>query len=86
MTAATMGAKRACRSGDAIATAVVIEEARLVVTLADGREVRVPLDWFPLLHSASAEDRANHRLTGGGRGIHWPALDEDLSIAGLLTR
>jgi hypothetical protein len=56
----------------------------LEVTLADGRELRVPLAWFPRLRSATPSDLAAWRLVGGGIGISWPRLDEDLSVAGLL--
>jgi hypothetical protein len=57
----------------------------LRVRLADGREVTVPLEWFPRLRAASIEQRAQYRLIGGGIGIHWPDLDEDISVEGLLA-
>jgi hypothetical protein len=57
----------------------------LAVRLADGRELIVPLDWFPRLRAASPAARGECRLVGGGIGIHWPQLDEDLSVAGLLA-
>ncbi|GGD75330.1 DUF2442 domain-containing protein [Lacimicrobium alkaliphilum] len=57
----------------------------IVVELADGRTLSAPLIWFPLLSSASAEQLANWQLLGDGEGIHWPDLDEDLSVAGLLA-
>ena len=50
----------------------------------DGRTLSVPLVWFPRLLDATAEQRANWRLTGQGEGMHWEDLDEDLSVAGLL--
>ena len=56
----------------------------LVVHLADGRTVSAPLAWFPNLLHASAEERANLRIIGDGEYINWPALDEDLSVSGLL--
>ena len=56
----------------------------LVVDLLDGRTISVPLAWYPRLLSATAAQRANWRLTGGGFGIHWPDIDEDLSTEGLL--
>jgi hypothetical protein len=56
----------------------------LTVTLSDGRRVSVPLAWYPRLLTARPEERANWRLSGGGFGIHWPDLDEDLSTEGLL--
>ena len=55
------------------------------VRLADGRELSVPLEWFPRLRDASPAARDEYRLVGGGIGIHWPQLDEDLSVARLLT-
>ena len=62
-----------------------ITEDALVVRLADGRELSVPLAWFPRLHAASPAARQQWRLVGGGVGIHWPEVDEDLSVAGLLA-
>jgi Protein of unknown function (DUF2442) len=56
----------------------------LTVVLADGRRLSVPLTWFPRLLDASPRDRANFELLGGGVGIHWPEIDEDLSVEGLL--
>ncbi|MBN1592115.1 MAG: DUF2442 domain-containing protein [Candidatus Coatesbacteria bacterium] len=56
----------------------------LIVSLVDGRTISVPLVWFPRLAGASKEQLANYELLGDGDGIHWPDLDEDLSVAGLL--
>lgn len=56
----------------------------LVVGLADGRVLSVPLAWFPRLLDATAEQRRNCELLGNGEGIHWPDVDEDLSVEGLL--
>jgi hypothetical protein len=56
----------------------------LVVDHLDGRTISVPLAWYPRLLSATAAQRANSRLAGGGFGIHWPDIDEDLSTEGLL--
>jgi len=56
----------------------------LVVSLADGRVLSVPLAWFPRLFDATAEQRKNWELLGNGEGIHWPDVDEDLSVEGLL--
>ncbi len=64
---------------------VTCTAASLRVVLVDGREVDVPLEWFPRLRDASPEQRADWRAIGGGVGIHWPALDEDISVAGLLA-
>jgi len=57
----------------------------LVVTLTDGRILSVPLIWFPRLAEAQPEERANVELLGDGQGFHWPALDEDISVLGLLA-
>lgn len=57
----------------------------LIVDLMDGRTISVPLAWFPRLLHATAEERSTWELAGGGFGIHWPGLDEDLSVAGLLA-
>jgi Protein of unknown function (DUF2442) len=59
-------------------------DAVLEVALSDGREVRVPLEWFPQLRDASREQIQNWQIIGDGVGIHWPDLDEDLSVRGLL--
>lgn len=56
----------------------------LVVELADGRIVSVPLAWYPRLLTASAEQRAAWQVSAAGFGIHWPEIDEDLSTSGLL--
>ena len=64
---------------------VEILEGELVVHLEDGRTVCVPLEWFPKLRDASIEALGNWRLVGRGVGIHWPMLDEDLSVRGLLV-
>lgn len=57
----------------------------LQVELADGRWITAPLDWFPRLRDANLDQQNNWRLIGGGIGIHWPDLDEDISVAGLLA-
>ena len=56
----------------------------LTVTLDDGRIISVPLDWYPRLLHASSDQRNDWELIGDGEGIHWPQIDEDLSVAGLL--
>jgi len=66
-------------------TEVSFEEDVLQVFLSDGREIRVPLEWFPKLRDASPEARRHWRLIGKGIGVHWPDLDEDLSIDGILS-
>lgn len=60
------------------------EDESLIVQLADGRSLSVPLAWFPRLLHATQSQRANWRIVGGGFGIHWPDIDEDLSAEGLL--
>ncbi len=67
------------------ATDVSVSEDSLTVDLADGRSISVPLLWYPRLTHADARERDHWELIGEGEGIHWPDLDEDLSIEGLLA-
>jgi hypothetical protein len=67
------------------ATAVRLTEDTLVVDLADGRTVSVPLAWYPRLLQGSPAELANHRFIGEGEGIHWPDLDEDISVENILA-
>jgi hypothetical protein len=67
------------------ATEVKVNDEELIVLLADGRRISVPLTWFPRLLHGDRSERQNFELLGEGEGIHWPDLDEDLSIAGLLV-
>lgn len=69
---------------DATAVAVTVTDDQLLVVLADGRELAAPLAWFPRLAEATVEQRKNWRLIGRGLGIHWPDVDEDISVASLL--
>jgi hypothetical protein len=62
--------------------AVEFTASELVVTLMDGRSIATPLDWYPRLQRASAPERAHYEIMP--LSIHWPAIDEDLSIAGML--
>jgi hypothetical protein len=64
--------------------AVYFTEDALSVDLVDGRTITVPLAWYPRLLHATPEQRANWLIAGGGYGIHWPDVDEDLSTEGLL--
>jgi len=57
----------------------------LRVVLADGREISVPIAWFPRLQKATAKQKKNWRLIGGGVGIHWEVVDEDISVESLLS-
>ena len=72
------------RSGEAVRD-VRFSADRLSVGLADGRTISVPLTWYPRLLRATPEQRTNWHVSGGGFGIHWPDIDEDLSTAGLLA-
>jgi hypothetical protein len=67
------------------ATRVEATDDTLRVELRDGRSIAVPLAWYPRLLHATAAERSNHRLIGGGQGIHWEDLDEDISVEGLLA-
>ena len=64
--------------------AVSLDADRLSVELMDGRAISVPLVWFPRLANATPEQRARWEVAGGGYGIHWPEIDEDLSTEGML--
>jgi hypothetical protein len=68
----------------ALAQSVSVSDDALVVDLADGRTITVPLAWFPRLTRGTPTERADWRLIAGGEGIHWPRLDEDISVASLL--
>lgn len=63
---------------------VEFSEDTLSVALRDGRTIIVPLAWYPRLLHATPDQRKNWRVAGGGYGIHWPDIDEDLSTEGLL--
>lgn len=65
-------------------TDVKLTEDLLSVSLMDGRTISVPLAWYPRLLGGTPEQRKNWKIAGGGYGIHWPDLDEDLSAEGLL--
>lgn len=67
-----------------LAVDVSCTDDSLRVVLADGREISVPLVWFPRLQKATSEERKEWRLIGGGIGIHWEAVDEDISVESLL--
>ena len=71
---------------DASAVAVEVSDSLLHLVLADGRELSAPLEWFPRLRDASPAQRADWRLIGRGQGIHWPQLDEDISVASLMRQ
>ena len=71
------------RAGERIVD-VRLDEHTLSAHLADGRVITVPLAWYPRLLDATPEQRAKWQIAGGGFGIHWPEIDEDLSSEGLL--
>lgn len=64
---------------------VDISDGALRVALRDGRTITAPLGWFPRLANASQAEQANWQISGGGYGIHWPQIDEDISVHGLLA-
>ena len=67
------------------AEAITVSGDTLAAELSDGRTISVPLDWYPRLTHATPEQRGNWRLIGGGEGIHWPDLDEDISVEDLIA-
>ena|SRR5688572_17027370 len=77
----TSGARHATT---ALAANARCSDDHLIVDLSDGRTISVPLDWYPRLLHGTPQERAHWRLIGRGDGIHWPDLDEDLSVDGLL--
>ncbi len=77
--------RRAYRPTNALARIVKFDDEMFDVYLTDGRIIRVPIIWFPLLHDATPEQRERYEIGGGGTSLHWPEIDEDISIAGLLA-
>lgn len=63
---------------------VVFAADNMTVLLSDRRSITVPLDWFPRLQSATPQQRSHWQKAGAGRGIHWPEVDEDISVEGIL--
>jgi hypothetical protein len=64
---------------------VTVTRSTLTFEVEDGRSVSVPLEWYPRLRAGSVKERANWVLIGAGYGVHWPDLDEDISIEALLA-
>ena len=64
---------------------VSFSDATFTVVLEDGRELSIPIDWYPRLRNASLQQRSKWRLIGRGEGVHWPEIDEDISVLGLLA-
>jgi hypothetical protein len=69
----------------ALAQQITVTDETLTVDLVDGRSIAVPLEWYPRLSHATPEERNHWRLIGRGEGIHWPDIDEDISIENLLN-
>ncbi len=67
-----------------LAVSATVTDDMLSVDLSDGRRISAPITWYPRLANGSRSERANWRLIGRGTGIHWPDLDEDISVEGLL--
>ena len=67
------------------AARIETDEAHLTVHLTDGRAVVVPLSWYPRLAHGTPDERANYEIVGRGYGIHWPDLDEDIHVEGVLA-
>lgn len=66
------------------ATNVLVTEDTLSVDLEDGRTIAVPIGWYPRLAHGTVSERAHYEISGAGYGIHWPELDEDIGVEGLL--
>jgi hypothetical protein len=71
-------------NADERVASVEFSDGFLIVGLKDGRRISVPLEWYPRLAGASSSARSRWEICGGGYGIHWPEVDEDLSTDGLL--
>ena len=67
-----------------LAADVDVSDDELIVHLTDGRSISAPITWYPRLANGSAQERANWTLTGSGHGVHWPDLEEDISVEALL--
>jgi hypothetical protein len=70
---------------DSFAVAVQFSQDSMAVSLDDGRILSVPLAWYPRLFAGTSQEREHYELIGDGEGIHWPDLDEDISVEGLLA-
>ena len=77
--------RRAYVPQTALAQSVEFDDDLMHVSLTDGRIISVPIIWFPLLREATSEQRAEYEIGGGGVSLHWPAIDEDLSVACFLA-
>lgn len=70
---------------EAIASRVMVSDDELTIHLVDGRKISAPIVWYPRLSNGTKVERAKYELIGRGTGIHWPLLDEDLSVAGIMN-
>lgn len=77
--------RRAYVPTTALAQSVAFDDDMMHVSLTDGRIISVPIIWYPLLHAATPEQRARYEIGGGGVSLHWPEIDEDLSVAHMLA-
>jgi hypothetical protein len=82
----TSAADTVLNDADPVAVDVQVSDAALRLTLSDGRRLSAPLTKFPRLRDATVAQRAHWRLIGSGHGIHWPDIDEDISVRALLGR
>jgi hypothetical protein len=72
------------RPSEPLAIGLEVTDDELIVSLADGRRLSVPIAWYPRLANAKPEQRRNWKIIGPGVGFHWPDMDEDLSVEGML--
>lgn len=79
-----MSSSAPAEAADIRVRAVSLTDDELSVALMDGRRISVPLGWYPRLANATPEQLSHWEIAGGGYGIHWPEIDEDLSTEGLL--
>jgi hypothetical protein len=77
--------RKAFRPTSALAKDVKFTDSMMEVHLIDGRIISVPIIWFPLLHTATPEQREHYEIGAGGISLHWEEIDEDISVAGLLA-
>jgi Protein of unknown function (DUF2442) len=77
--------RRSFVPSSALALSISFADEMMHVSLTDGRVISAPIIWFPALQDASPEQRAKYEIGAGGRSLHWPELDEDLSIAGIMA-
>jgi hypothetical protein len=81
----TSTSQRAYVPTNALAKEITFDDELMHVQLSDGRIVSVPIIWFPILRQATPEQRKKYEIGGGGVSLHWPELDEDLSVANLMA-